>query len=129
MVRRDQMTSGTAAVERSEQASVFRLASLDTFRGLIIVLMAIDHARGFIARNHPAEFWGTNLPDYQGDWVAFLTRLVTHVCAPGFMFLMGAGAALFAASRARGGWTTRRVMGQLVLRGLLLIALGQLFEA
>jgi uncharacterized membrane protein len=105
-----------------------RLSSLDTLRGLIIVFMAIDHARGFIARNHPGEFWGAPLPDYQGDWVAFLTRLVTHLCAPGFMFLMGAGGALFAASRAREGWRPPRIMGQLALRGIVLIALGQLFE-
>jgi uncharacterized membrane protein len=114
----------------SEQvrAGVARLASLDALRGLIIVLMAVDHARGFIARNHPAEFWGSSPPDYQGDWVAFLTRLVTHLCAPGFMFLMGAGAALFAASRDRAGWTTRRIVAHLVLRGLVLVVLGQLFE-
>jgi uncharacterized membrane protein len=120
------MTSGTAAVERSER--VLRLASLDTFRGLIIVLMAIDHARGFVARNHPAEFWGSPLPDYQGDWLGFLTRLVTHPCAPGFMFLMGAGAALFASSRIRAGWRSGRITGHLVLRGLVLILLGQLLE-
>jgi uncharacterized membrane protein len=114
----------------SEQvrAGVARLASLDALRGLIIVLMAVDHARGLIARNHPSEFWGSSLPDYRGDWVAFLTRLVTHLCAPGFMFLMGAGAALFAASRDRAGWTTRRIVAHLVLRGLVLVVLGQLFE-
>jgi uncharacterized membrane protein len=105
-----------------------RLSSLDTLRGLIIVFMAIDHARGFIARNHPGEFWGAPLPDYHGDWVAFLTRLVTHLCAPGFMFLMGAGAALFAASRAREGWSPLRITGHLALRGIILIAMGQLFE-
>jgi uncharacterized membrane protein len=105
-----------------------RIASLDVFRGLIIVFMALDHARGYIAKNHPAEFWGSALPDYQGDWLAFLTRLVTHVCAPGFMFLMGTGAALFGRSRVRDGWSPIRVTGQLVLRGLVLIALGQLFE-
>ena len=110
------------------QTSAFRVASLDTLRGLIIVLMAIDHARGFIARNHPSEFWGAALPDYQGDWLAFLTRLVTHLCAPGFMFLMGAGAALFATSRVRDGWSPLRVAGHLALRGLVLIVLGQLFE-
>lgn len=112
----------------SDRASAFRLASLDTLRGLIIVVMAIDHARGFIARNHPGEFWGAPLPDYQGDWLAFLTRLATHLCAPGFMFLMGAGAALFAGSRARAGWSPTRVTGHLVVRGLLLIVLGQLLE-
>jgi uncharacterized membrane protein len=105
-----------------------RLSSLDTLRGLIIVFMAIDHARGFIARNHPGEFWGAALPDYHGDWVAFLTRLVTHLCAPGFMFLMGAGAALFAASRAREGWSPLRITGQLALRGIVLIVIGQLLE-
>ncbi len=105
-----------------------RLASLDVMRGLIIVLMAIDHARGFIAKNHPAEFWGGSLPDYQGDALAFVTRLVTHLCAPGFMFLMGAGAALFAASRSTAGWSGARITRHLVLRGLTLILLGQLLE-
>lgn len=90
--------------------------------------MAIDHARGFIARNHPGEFWGAPLPDYQGDWIAFLTRLVTHLCAPGFMFLMGAGAALFAASRARDGWKPGRITGHLALRGILLIVLSLVIE-
>ena len=62
--------------DRYLQTSASRLASLDAARGLIVVLMAIDHARAFIARNHPSEFWGTPLPDYQGDWLAFMTRLV-----------------------------------------------------
>ena len=105
-----------------------RVASLDAARGLIVVLMAIDHARGFVARNHPSEFWGTALPDYQGDWLAFVTRLVTHLCAPGFMFLMGAGAALFAASRTRAGWSPLRIAGHLAVRGVVLIVLGQLLE-
>lgn len=114
--------------DKPDRASASRLASLDVLRGLIIVLMAIDHARGFIAKSHPGEFWGSSLPDYHGDWVAFLTRLVTHLCAPGFMFLMGAGAALFAASRARAGWSPRRIVVNLAVRGIVLIALGQIFE-
>ena len=60
--------------------------------------------------------------------MAFLTRLVTHLCAPGFMFLMGAGAALFATSRARAGWSPVRIAGQLALRGLVLVLVGQLLE-
>ena len=113
---------------RSSRRRSERVASLDAARGLIVVLMAIDHARGFVARNHPSEFWGTALPDYQGDWLAFVTRLVTHLCAPGFMFLMGAGAALFAASRTRAGWSPLRIAGHLAVRGVVLIVLGQLFE-
>lgn len=105
-----------------------RLSSLDTMRGLIIVIMAIDHARGFIARNHPNEFWGRALPNYQGDALAFLTRLVTHLCAPGFFFLMGAGMALLAASRAKAGWSSGRIVGFLAGRGLALVVLAQIFE-
>ena len=124
----DPISPTTRDSDDRAQAGASRLASIDTLRGLIIVLMAIDHARGFIARNHPAEFWGSALPDYQGDWVAFLTRLVTHLCAPGFMYLMGAGAALFGTSRTRAGWSPVRIAGQLALRGLVLIVVGQLLE-
>lgn len=105
-----------------------RLSSLDATRGLIIALMAIDHARGFIAKNHPGEFWGRALPDYGGDALAFLTRLVTHPCAPGFFFLMGAGMALLAASRAEAGWSNGRVVRHFGWRGLALILLGLVLE-
>jgi uncharacterized membrane protein len=105
-----------------------RVSSIDATRGLIIVLMAIDHARGFIAKNHPGEFWGRALPDYGGDALAFLTRLVTHPCAPGFFFLMGAGMALLAASRAGAGWSHGRVTRHFVWRGVALILLGQVLE-
>jgi len=105
-----------------------RLSSIDATRGLIIVLMAIDHARGFIAKNHPGEFWGRALPDYGGDALAFLTRLVTHPCAPGFFFLMGAGMTLLAASRAGAGWPHGRIVRHFVWRGIVLILLGQVLE-
>jgi uncharacterized membrane protein len=106
-----------------------RFASIDAARGLIIVLMAIDHARGFIAKNHPGEFWGGPLPDYGSDVLAFLTRLVTHPCAPGFFFLMGTGMALLAASRAQADdWSTGRIVRFFVWRGVVLILLGQVLE-
>jgi uncharacterized membrane protein len=41
-----------------------RIVALDTHRGFVMVLMAIDHASYFIARVHSAEFWGTVLPVY-----------------------------------------------------------------
>lgn len=105
-----------------------RLSSLDTLRGLIIVLMAIDHARGFVAKNHPSEFWGRALPDYSADTLAFLTRLVTHPCAPGFFFLLGAGMTLLAASRAQAGWSDGRMARYFVWRGLALVLSGQVLE-
>jgi uncharacterized membrane protein len=114
--------------ERLSRVVAGRLPSLDVMRGLIIVLMAIDHARGFVAKNHPGEFWGAPLPVYGGDALAFLTRLVTHLCAPGFMFLMGAGIALLAVSRTEAGWSTGRIVRHLAVRGVVLIVLGQVLE-
>ncbi|MBN2432418.1 MAG: DUF1624 domain-containing protein [Acidobacteria bacterium] len=99
-----------------------RLLSMDALRGLIMVLMAVDHASYFIARVHPGEFWGSALPRY-ADALAFLTRWITHLCAPGFFFLMGAGMVLFAAARRQAGWTERRIVRFFVTRGILLILL------
>jgi uncharacterized membrane protein len=104
-----------------------RVPALDLWRGLIMVVMAVDHVSAFVARRHPAEFWGAAWTRYDSAaW--FLTRFVTHICAPGFFFLMGAGIALFAASRQRLGWSGGRTAGYLFRRGWLLLAVNQLIE-
>jgi uncharacterized membrane protein len=100
-----------------------RLLSLDALRGLIIVLMAVDHANYFVARMHPnGEFWGIPLPKYDSA-VAFLTRFITQPCAPGFFFLMGTGMVLFAASRRRQEWSESRISRHFIMRGVLLVLL------
>jgi uncharacterized membrane protein len=99
-----------------------RLAPVDTLRGLIMILMALDHASLFVAQQHSGEMWGGPLPSYTNA-AAFLTRLVTHLCAPGFFFLMGIGVVLFANSRRRQGWSAWAVARHLLIRGGLLIAL------
>ncbi len=100
-----------------------RLLPLDALRGLIIVLMALDHANHFIAQQHPpGEYWGGSFPVYH-DALTFLTRLVTHLSAPGFFFLMGAGMLLFAHSRRKQGWSEWAIIGHFLIRGTLLIVL------
>ena len=100
-----------------------RLFPLDATRGLIIAFMALDHASYFIARAHsPGEHWGGPFPTYTAA-LPFLTRLVTHLCAPGFFFLMGAGISLFTESRRHQGWKDRRIILYLWARGALLVAL------
>jgi uncharacterized membrane protein len=97
--------------------------SLDALRGLIIVLMALDHANYFVAQQHSSgEYWGGTFPSYS-DGLSFLTRWVTHPVAPGFMFLMGAGMALFANSRRRKGWSEWEIIRHFWIRGSLLIIL------
>jgi uncharacterized membrane protein len=92
-----------------------------------MVLMAIDHASFFIARVHPAESWGYG-PPYYVSAVAFVTRWVTHLCAPGFFLLMGAGMAMLAAARLQAGWSRRRVTRFLVTRGALLLVIQHFVE-
>jgi uncharacterized membrane protein len=97
--------------------------ALDALRGLIIILMALDHANYFIAQQHsPGEYWGGPFPVYH-DVLAFLTRLVTHLAAPGFFFLMGIGMVLFTNSRRKRGWSEWSIIGHFVIRGIVLIAL------
>ena len=62
-----------------------RLASLDIARGVVMVLMAIDHVRVY-----------SGLPAGGPTPGIFFTRWVTHFCAPAFVFLAGTGAFLLA---------------------------------
>lgn len=101
----------------------YRLKAVDALRGLIIVLMALDHANYFVAQKHsPGEYWGGPFPVYSQP-LPFLTRLVTHLAAPGFFFLMGVGMALYATRYTRSGQSRRQIMGHFWIRGTLLIAL------
>jgi uncharacterized membrane protein len=98
---------------RPEQAGD-RLRGVDTLRGLVIVLMVIDHVRWFLS---DARFDPTD-PSLTTP-ALFFTRWITHFCAPVFMLLAGAGAWL-----ARGrGRSRRQVSWFLVTRGLWLLVL------
>lgn len=96
---------------------------LDLLRGLLLVVMALDHANFLIAQRHSSgEYWGGALPLFP-DTTHFLTRFVTHFCAPGFFFLMGAGMVLFADSRRGRGWTNAQIRSHFLIRGSVLIIL------
>jgi uncharacterized membrane protein len=99
-----------------------RLIPVDALRGLIMILMALDHASYFVARVHSADYWGVPLQRYPNS-LAFLTRFVTHPCAPGFFFLLGMSMVFFAESRRRLGWSDGRIRRYFLWRGLILIGL------
>src|SRR5258708_4677855 len=71
-----------------------RLRSIDLVRGLFMVIMALDHTRGFF---NNSSFDPVDLSKTTEAY--FLTRWITHYCAPTFMFLAGIGA--FQAGRRR----------------------------
>ena len=104
-----------------------RLGSIDTLRGLIMVIMALDHVSFMVGRFHSGEMWAGLWTRYASP-IAFLTRFVTHLCAPGFFFLMGAGVSLMAESRRQQGWSHDRISGVLLKRGLLLVVVSFFLE-
>lgn len=104
-----------------------RLDALDHLRGLIMILMAVDHAGAMVMRLHVSEHWGIALPEH-ASFTSFFTRFITHLCAPGFAFLMGTGMSLFAQSRIAAGWEAKRIVRYFATRGGLIILIHQLIE-
>lgn len=105
-----------------------RLPALDLLRGTLIILMALDHANYHIAQQHSSgEYWGGAFPFFSTPG-HFLTRFITHFCAPGFFFLMGISMILFASARRDKGWKEKQIRLHFLLRGFILIALQQLLN-
>jgi uncharacterized membrane protein len=85
-----------------------RIQSLDILRGLIMVLMAIDHVRVY-----------SGVPAGGADPAIFFTRWITHFCAPGFAFFAGAAAFLYGLKVN----DTKKLSRYLFTRGLMLVLL------
>lgn len=69
-----------------------RLASIDAVRGLVMIIMALDHVRDFFHIG-AMSFSPTDLT--RTTPILFFTRWITHYCMPVFMFTAGMGAYLY----------------------------------
>lgn len=105
----------TAALAPDLVTEKQRINSIDIVRGLVMVVMALDHARDFF---HLGGFASdpTNLTSTTP--VLFFTRWITHYCAPTFVFL--AGTSIFLNLQKK---TKKDLSMFLLSRGLWLIVL------
>lgn len=93
-----------------------RVTAIDAVRGLVMIVMALDHVRDFVhagAMSFSPEDLTRTTP------ALFLTRWITHICAPAFVFLAGVGAQRWLSRHGSVG----ALRSYLVSRGLWLVLL------
>jgi len=104
------------ATEQTARPLRSRIDSIDLLRGIVMVIMMLDHTRDFV---HNAGLQFDPLDLTQTNPAIFFTRWITHYCAPVFVFLAGTSAYLqFARGKSK-----RELSRFLLTRGLWLIVL------
>ena len=94
----------------------YRIESIDLLRGIVMVIMALDHVRVYF---HYGSFFGNPTDLATTTPLLFFTRWITHFCAPVFVFLAGTSAFLYGVRKE----SLKEVSVFLLTRGLWLIIL------
>ncbi len=100
-----------------------RLKFIDFTRGIVMILMALDHASIYW---NPGRAASEGLNGYRPKYrslAQFLTRYVTHYCAPTFIFLAGTALALSTERRLMKGYSQKEISLRMIKRGIILLIL------
>jgi uncharacterized membrane protein len=95
-----------------------RFAAVDALRGAVMVIMALDHVRDFV---HIGAMSFSPEDLSRTSALLFLTRWITHICAPTFMFTAGIGAGLRLQRDGSRSAARRGLSRFLLTRGLWLV--------
>ncbi|KAG5928312.1 hypothetical protein E4U42_000855 [Claviceps africana] len=97
-----------------------RVLAPDLTRGLLMMIMALDHVSLFL---HTWQHGTGRVPEADGhvitSWnftTAYIVRTLTHLCAPGFTFLLGMGVVYLGRSRTNLGWGHARLARYFAVR-------------
>jgi uncharacterized membrane protein len=107
--------------------SGYRVNSIDLLRGLVMIIMALDHTRDFF---HVQAFTDDPLNLSTTTPALFFTRWITHFCAPVFVFLVGTSAYLQGQRKSKGELSSFLVKRGhwLIIIELTVITLGITFD-
>ena len=110
------IAAGSDDSTRTPETARTRIDSIDLLRGIVMVIMMLDHTRDFV---HNAAFIYDPTDLTKTSTAVFFTRWITHFCAPVFVLLAGTGIYLQAAR----GKSKKDLSRFLFTRGLWLIVL------
>ena len=104
-----------------------RVGSIDLLRGTVMVIMALDHVRGYL---HADNFLFSPTDLSRTSAILFFTRWITHFCAPVFVFLAGTSVYLMMLKKSKkelSGFLLKRATW-LIFLDLVVLTFGWTFD-
>jgi uncharacterized membrane protein len=115
-------TTSTSNNTSFAPAAAGRIACIDWMRGVVMVLMIIDHASMAFDGTHVSKD-SAMYPDATTvalPALAFFTRWITHLCAPTFVFLAGTALAISIERRVMKGTSAWEIDKYIIQRGAVI---------